>query len=809
MELFIYLGKAGAGMIALYVVYWLWLRKHTYFAFNRFYLLTALLISLGAPFVVLPEKAPEALPMAEFTMEPTTVVFQPEAAPLISTEEILLLVYALGALVLLVRLGVRLWQIRKTIRSGERLRSGKYILVRASNENVSSFSFLNYLVVSQKDADSYGEVVLRHELAHIRQRHSWDLLWIEFVHVFMWFNPILIFFKRSLKEIHEFIADEQATNGDRFTYARTLAGYAFGVSPQVLTNNFFDVSQLKNRIAMLTKNRSSRWVLGRYLLALPVVIGLVVLVAARSAEPEAHILEQPADEPTEKSSVLANAESTTLILEQTAEEITVNGRVFTSDGKGLPGVAIVIANTNSGTITDLDGNYLIKVARGKQLVFSFVGYKTQVIDATQNEQNVIMIPEPKELGEIVIVAYGNEPAKREAVEEITNPIKKGEIFTVVEQNPEFPGGMSELGRYLGRNIRYPAPARRANVEGKVFVLFVVSKDGDIRSPKITKGIGFGCDEEALRVVLGMPRWIPGKQNGKEVNVEYSLPIKFVLEKQSFVSSNGDKSPEFPGGTPALNQYFATNLKYPTAAARAHVEGIVLVGFTVTKEGAIKDIVIDKGIGFGCDAEAIKLVSKMPNWNPAVKDSQPVDAKFALPVSFVLEKKTEIKTETFGIERMNDTKVDMKVGDKKENAILNGGIKIHDSKGLFTTKPLFILDGKEITNEQFEKAIAPEDIDNISVLKNESATAIHGEKGKYGVVYITSKKAAAAKKEAAQKPTATDALWLLDGKEMAKEQIQKLSPDSIQSMNVLKGEEATKKYGEKGKNGVIEITTKKN
>ena len=141
MELFIYLGKAGAGMIALYVVYWLWLRKHTYFAFNRFYLLTALLISLGAPFIVLPEKAPEPLPMAEFTMEPTTIVFQPEAAPLFSTEEILLIIYGLGVLVMLIRLGFHLWHIMQMIRSGEQFRSGKYILVRASKENVSSFSF--------------------------------------------------------------------------------------------------------------------------------------------------------------------------------------------------------------------------------------------------------------------------------------------------------------------------------------------------------------------------------------------------------------------------------------------------------------------------------------------------------------------------------------------------------------------------------------------------------------------------------------------------------------------------------------------
>jgi TonB family protein len=785
MELFIYLGKAGAGMIALYVVYWLWLRKHTYFAFNRFYLLTALLISLGAPFVVLPEKAPEALPMAEFTMEPTTVVFQPEAAPLISTEEILLLVYALGALVLLVRLGVRLWQIRKTIRSGERLRSGKYILVRASNENVSSFSFLNYLVVSQKDADSYGEVVLRHELVHIRQRHSWDLLWIEFVHVFMWFNPILIFFKRSLKEIHEFIADEQATNGDRFTYARTLAGYAFGVSPQVLTNNFFDVSQLKNRIAMLTKNRSSRWVLGRYLLALPVVIGLVVLVAARSADPEALTFGQP------------------------AEELTVKGRITTSDGKGLPGVAIVIANSNSGTTTDMEGNYLIKVMRGKQLVFSFVGFKTQVIDATQNEQNVIMQTEPKELGEVVVAAYGSEPSKGEAAsgQEESKLTKNGEIFTVVEQNPEFPGGLSELGRYLGRNIRYPAPARRANVEGKVFVLFVVSKDGDIRSPKITKGIGFGCDEEALRVVLGMPRWIPGKQNGKEVNVEYSLPIKFVLEKQSSVSSNGDKSPEFLGGIAALNQYFATNLKYPTAAARAHVEGIVLVGFTVTKEGAIKDIVIDKGIGFGCDAEAIKLIMKMPNWTPATQKGEPVDAKYNLPISFVLEKAIEVKKEAFSIERMNDTKVEMKVGDKKESMLLNGGVRIYGTKGMFESKPLYILDDNEITEEQLSKVLTPNEIDNISILKNESATTIHGEKGKNGVLYITTKQYAKTKAQAGT--NIKEAILILDGKTITAEEFKAIPTERIDQVQVLKDEASIKKYGgDSTKKGVLIITLKK-
>lgn len=792
MELFIYLGKAGAGMIALYVVYWLWLRKHTYFAFNRFYLLTALLISLGAPFIVLPEKAPEPLPMAEFTMEPTTVVFQPEAAPLISTEEILLLIYALGALFMLVRLGFRLWHIRQTIGSGERLRSGKYILVRASNENVSSFSFLNYLVLSQKDAESYGEVVLRHELVHIRQRHSWDLLWIEFVHIFMWFNPILIFFKRSLKEIHEFIADEQATNGDRFTYARTLAGYAFGVSPQVLTNNFFDVSQLKNRIAMLTKNRSSRWVLGRYLLALPVVVGLVVLVAARSADPAA------------------------LTFGQTAEEMTVKGKVTTSDGKGLPGVNIVVANLERGTYTDAEGNYLINAMRGKQLVFSFVGFKTQVIDVTKSEHNVIMQPEPKELNEVVVVGYGAVPSTNEvaAGQEVSKLTKNGEVFTVVEQNPEFPGGIRELGNYLGRNIRYPSAAQRANVQGKVFVSFIVGEDGTIRDPKILKGIGFGCDEEALRITLNMPKWTPGKQNGKAVAVQYNLPIAFVLEKQA-ASSNGEKSPEFPGGMAALQQFIASNLKYPEPARRANVEGMVLTGFTVTKDGAIKDLVITKGIGFGCDAEALKLIMKMPKWTPATQNGEPVDAKYNLPISFVLDETTKIKLSQT---KKDETIVLLENGKVIQEKKLGGNQYSTFSTGIAVgTEPLYILDGKEITKSE-EMKIDPEYIDKISVLKGEAAIKLYGNRAKNGVILITLKKAKIISQlnnevVVVGKPKTNDdmlnALWLLDGKEMSKEQIQKLSPDSIQSMNVWKGEEATKKYGDKGKKGVIEITTKKN
>lgn len=104
--------------------------------------------------------------------------------------------------------------------------------------------------------------------------------------------------------------------------------------------------------------------------------------------------------------------------------------------------------------------------------------------------------------------------------------KGPEIFTIVEDMPEFPGGEDKLYDYLGKNLKYPREAQNNEIEGMVIVQFVVDEEGNITSPKIVKSVGFGCDEEALRVVKSMPQWKPGKQRNKAVKVYYNLPIMF-------------------------------------------------------------------------------------------------------------------------------------------------------------------------------------------------------------------------------------------------------------------------------------------
>ncbi|PLK44622.1 energy transducer TonB [Emticicia sp. TH156] len=143
-------------------------------------------------------------------------------------------------------------------------------------------------------------------------------------------------------------------------------------------------------------------------------------------------------------------------------------------------------------------------------------------------ENKVISNVNKEGVETEEVAAAPPPVEAPKPAEIAQP-KEDEIFTTVEQQPEFPGGLKEMYAFIGKNLKYPSAAQRANISGRVFAKFVVEKDGRIGDVQILKGIGFGCDEEAQRVIKSMPKWNPGKQNGRSVRVFFTMPINFQLE----------------------------------------------------------------------------------------------------------------------------------------------------------------------------------------------------------------------------------------------------------------------------------------
>lgn len=134
-----------------------------------------------------------------------------------------------------------------------------------------------------------------------------------------------------------------------------------------------------------------------------------------------------------------------------------------------------------------------------------------------------------------------EPLKREVEGKLT----ERKVYTVVEEQPEFPGGTAAMFGFLAKNIKYPVAAAKANVHGRVFLSFVVTETGETEDIVVLKGVGYGCDAEAIRVLKLFPKWKPGKQNGSPVNVKYNLPINFQLDddKNTSLIEKQFKSPD--------------------------------------------------------------------------------------------------------------------------------------------------------------------------------------------------------------------------------------------------------------------------
>ena len=145
-----------------------------------------------------------------------------------------------------------------------------------------------------------------------------------------------------------------------------------------------------------------------------------------------------------------------------------------------------------------------------------------VEDDIEVSMDIEIDAEASETTEVEVVTW----TRPEVVEET---IIEEEVFVIVEQVPEYPGGDEARLNFLRNNIKYPQMAREAGIQGTVYVSFVVEKDGSVTQVKIARGIGGGCDEEAIRVTKLMPKWKSGKQRGKEVRVSYNMPIKFTLQ----------------------------------------------------------------------------------------------------------------------------------------------------------------------------------------------------------------------------------------------------------------------------------------
>ena len=518
---FVYILKSSVCLAVFYLFYRLLLSRETFHRFNRVALLSILLLSCLLPLVeVTVEKQTEVhqtmmtleqwLMLADMMNTTNVAELQIEEVT-VTWIQVALLVYLAGILLFAFRNGYSLLKLGNLLRSGRKEDLSKYtdggekVTLIVHDRDIAPFSWMKYIVISQKDLDENGREILIHELAHIQNRHSWDLLVADICIFFQWFNPASWLLKQELQNIHEYEADETVIEKgvDAKQYQLLLIKKAVGTRLYSMANSF-NHSSLKKRITMMLKEKSSPWARLKYLYVLP----LAAIAITAFARPEVSTeLDEISAVKVNDLTAIVKAEEVKSAEILSEDGIKVKGRVLDEEySSGIIGANVLIKGSTIGTVTDEEGRFELPVEAGNVLQISFAGYKTVEVKVAADEKEQ----------DIVIVMSGEKPSAG------------GQVFQIAEEMPSFPGGIDECMRYIARHVKYPAISIENGAQGIVSVRFIIEKDGSISNPKIAQGVDEYLDKEAMRVIMSMPKWKPGKQRGVAVRTQFTLPVKFRL-----------------------------------------------------------------------------------------------------------------------------------------------------------------------------------------------------------------------------------------------------------------------------------------
>ena len=690
----LYILKVSLSLAAFYMFYKLLCSRDTLHRFNRCLLLFILALSAVLPFmyidlgIISREAAVELGEISSFVMTESAEVVAAEDATeslwqrvpwhLIPWRMILGGIYTVGLLVCLGYFIGSLISIALLIRRSKcRVMSDGTILV-THNKAYGPFSWMRYIIVSEQDLSDNFDMILAHERAHIRLHHSWDLLFVQLCATAQWFNPAAWLLKRELEAIHEFEADSDTLRQgfDARQYQLRLFEEAVGVKFNTITNNFNNCST-KKRIIMMMKRQTSPWARMKALFVLPVAFVAVAVISCTSPK------EKKADAKQENADVIVETNGKgdpllVLVFPDGTEMYKIDERnwvdKYNNDSKSyLAQFNLTQMNIEAVKVLKEDeakSTYGERAANGAMKFYLRNTTKKEVMDAMwqhkgEEEPLQVQLIKKSEDGSVSVESITKESDGdgEFSVYESTKPgrgsssgnSEDGEIFQVVEEQPMFPGGMGELMKYLQKEIKYPKEAQEQGVQGRVIVQFVVNKDGSITEAKVMKSVHPLLDAEALRVMGTMPNWTPGKQKGEPVRVRFTLPVSFRLSggstdkaqepakvAQTENASSGDEifqvvenMPEYPGGMSELMKYLQKEIKYPKEAQEQGKQGRVIVEFVVEKNGSITEAKVMKPVDPLLDAEALRVVSAMPNWNPGKQRGKEVRTRFTLPVTFRL------------------------------------------------------------------------------------------------------------------------------------------------------------------------------
>ena len=537
MEFLTYDLKVAALLAVFYMFYRLLLSRETFHRINRVVLLLTAILSFVLPLCVITihKTVVVDMPKANIDFDGMTMMIEEAEPQTPFWQTAAVIVFFIG---LVVTLGYTLQSILRVwllIHHSEQHPQSDGTVICVAKGNVSPFSWMRYIVLSQSDYEAQDSSILAHERGHIRRRHSLDLILVDTLTALQWCNPAMWMLRQDLRAIHEYEADaavlSQGINMRQYQYlliqkAVSHCGYSVA--------NGISHSTLKNRINMMLSNKKSTSKSWIKVFALLPIVGLALALNAETVNDYVYKEEQqqPQAKVVKKGKKNAQIKMGTKTIE-VKEEKTVGTKadkqqsndweenlIFLGEQFGDAEPLIVIDGkvSTSEQLKALDKKEVDNITVMKNEGALKV-YAKQFNADTSNGILFINTKEYVKNGEKKVV---------EVVVKAKKPEEAEKPLDVVEEMPKFPGGDAAMMEFLRNTVKYPEEAEENGIQGRVVVQFIIEKDGSISGAEVIKKVNEHLDAEALRVIGEMPKWTPGKQKGEAVRVKFTLPVTFRL-----------------------------------------------------------------------------------------------------------------------------------------------------------------------------------------------------------------------------------------------------------------------------------------
>ncbi|BDW92764.1 hypothetical protein MACH07_15960 [Flagellimonas marinaquae] len=639
-----YILESLAFQLLFLLTYDLFLKKETFFQWNRAYLLATFVLSILLPWIkieALQTTMPKELETTTvFLTQLDGVVLGPDSQEVnfLASVPWPYLVMAIGAIL------AALWFVFKLLQLGRLKSKSKvehypdYTKV-IMPQSTSAFSFFRSIFMGAQIKKDNEANILAHEMVHVKQKHTLDLLFFELARIVFWFNPLVYIYQYRVAELHEFIADEKAVKQNKQAHFEMLLSEAFHTQNISFVNQFFTKSLIKKRIVMLQKKKSKAvWQL-KYVLLMPLVLGMLIYTSCET-----------------KSSI--------------AEELSLEER--------LAQLNVEIEAKDSLTLNEM--SQLKKMARN-MLPEKSTGKKA--ISLTPNSSNPWK------------VSFGRKVS-----------------FSEIDEVPVFPGCedaddkracfQEKIQEHIRKNFNYPEEAQEQGIQGRVDASFSIDEQGNVSHIQLLSPYRL-LKNESRRILDRLPKMQPGKHEGKIVQLDYSIPITFVLEGganekkfQPFKSGNYpnmafgsiDEVPIFPGceGAPskracfesAIMTHIRKNFNYPEAAREQGIEGKVNTVVSIGVEGDVVDIQFMGEAHELLKNEVERILTRLPKMQAGKYDGKPAIISYSIPIVFKLD---AVKQESYD----QETKISVPFATIDEVPVFPGCEDAVDKRKCFNEK----------------------------------------------------------------------------------------------------------------------------